>query len=232
MTVAHVPDSSSALVRMTGVSKAYEAPGGRTPVLRDLSFTLARGTTTSLMGASGSGKTTLLSLLAGLTAPDSGRLEFDGEDLDGLDDLARAGLRARRIGVVMQGGNLIPFLTAVENVALAIELANGDRPRARARELLLEVGLEGRVNHLPRRMSGGEAQRVSLAMALANRPDLLLADEVTGELDAANAERVMTLILSSSRDHGLTVLLVTHDEQVAAHAQTRLRLADGQVHER
>jgi putative ABC transport system ATP-binding protein len=178
---------------------------------------------------SGSGKSTLISVLAGLALPDSGRVVFDGQDITGLTEVARAQLRARRVGVVMQSGNLIPFLTALENVELAIELAGGDRGGARARELLSELGLERRLDHLPRRMSGGESQRVALAMALANEPDLLLADEVTGELDSSNAERVMEVIFEAWQERGLTVLFVTHSSELAARAQHRLRLDDGEV---
>jgi putative ABC transport system ATP-binding protein len=161
--------------------------------------------------------------------PDSGRVIFDGRDTTQLDDTARAELRAGRIGVVMQSGNLIPFLTAMENVELAIEFAGRAASQDRARELLMEVGLGHRLHHLPRRMSGGEAQRVSLAMALANDPDLLLADEATGELDSANAERVMGMIRDAWRERGLTVLLVTHSAELAATAQRRLRLSSGEV---
>ena len=217
------------LVCLDGVFKTYREGAGETRVLRGATLELARGETTSLTGVSGSGKSTLISLLAGLMLPDSGRVMFDGQDITDLDEAARARLRARRIGVVLQSGNLIPFLTAVENVELAIKLANGDRATARARELLAELGLSRRLDHLPRRMSGGEAQRVSAAVALANQPDLLLADEVTGELDSASAEQVIGVILEAWRQRGLTVLLVTHSSEVAALAQRRLRLEDGSV---
>ncbi len=220
------------LVSVEGVSKAYDNGAGRTEVLREVNLELRGGETTSLVGWSGSGKSTLLSLLAGLMQPDSGRIGFDGRDITGLDDTERARLRAGRIGVVMQSGNLIPFLTAVENVTLAIELAGaaaGGRGESRARELLLEVGLGKRLDHLPRRMSGGEQQRVSVAVALANEPDLLLADEATGELDSTNAEMVMGVILDAWSQRGLTVLLVTHSADIAQLAQRRLRLSDGRV---
>ncbi len=217
------------LVHVDGVSKSYISAAGTSPVLDGLSLRLERGETTSLVGASGSGKSTLIALLAGLMKPDSGQVMFDGRDITQLDDTARAELRAGRIGVVMQSGNLIPFLTAMENVKLAIEVAGRAAPQARARELLMEVGLGHRLHHLPRRMSGGEAQRVSLAMALANEPDLLLADEATGELDSTNAERVMGVIRDAWRERGLTVLLVTHNAELAASAQRRLRLSSGEV---
>jgi putative ABC transport system ATP-binding protein len=217
------------LVRVDEVSKAYRTGDGETPVLQTASLELPRGEMTSLAGASGSGKSTLLSLLAGLLQPDSGQIVFDGQDLTGLDDPARARLRARRIGVVVQRGNLIPFLTAKENVELAIEFGGGARAAVRAREALSKVGLARRLDHLPRRMSGGEAQRASVAMALANQPDLLLADEVTGELDSASAERVMEVIFDAWREWGLTVLFVTHNNELASRAHHQLRLADGGV---
>jgi putative ABC transport system ATP-binding protein len=221
--------SSPGLVRVEAVSKSYRAGRLQTPVLREVSLELARGETTSLVGVSGSGKSTLLSLIAGLIRPEAGAIAFDGEDLTNLDDMARARLRARRIGVVLQRDNLIGFLTAAENVELAIELAGGDRIARRARALLSSVDLAGRGDHLPRRLSGGEAQRLSVAMALANEPDLLLADEVTGQLDSATADVVMGLIFDAWRERALAVLFVTHSSELADRAQRRLRLVDGEV---
>ena len=219
------------LLRVEGVSKTYRQGPISTPVLRGASLELPRGEITSLTGVSGSGKSTLISLLAGLMLPDSGRVIFDGLEINDLDEPARARLRARRIGVVLQSGNLIPFLTAAENVELAIELGGDHRPAARAREVLSQIGLAERVDHLPRRLSGGEAQRVAVAMALANEPDLLLADEVTGELDSASAERVMAAILDAWQARGLTVLFVTHSFALAARAGRQLHLEGGEVHE-
>jgi putative ABC transport system ATP-binding protein len=221
----------SPLVRVDQLSKTYREGAVETKVLRAADLELARGETTSLTGVSGSGKSTLISLLAGLMLPDSGRVAFDGQDITGLDEAARARLRAKRIGIMLQSGNLIPFLTAVENVELAVELARGDRAAERARELLSELGLERRFDHLPRRMSGGEAQRVSVATALVNEPDLLLADEVTGELDSSSAEQVMGVIFDVWRERGLTVLFVTHSSELAARAQRRLHLDEGEVRE-
>jgi putative ABC transport system ATP-binding protein len=217
------------LVRLDAVSKSYRAADGPTRVLRDVSLELARGETTSLVGASGSGKSTLIALLAGLLRPEAGAIRFDGDDLAALDDMARARLRARRIGVVLQKENLIGFLTAQENVALALELAGGDRTARRARALLAGVGLPDRADHLPRRLSGGEAQRVAVAMALANEPALLLADEVTGQLDSGSASEVMGHIFDASRERGLTVLFVTHSAELAGRAQRRLQLVGGAV---
>jgi len=200
-------------------------------VLDGASLSIERGQSVSLAGVSGSGKSTLISLLAGLLDADAGRIFFDGRELTGLDDRDRARLRAGRIGVVLQRGNLVPFLTALENVKLAIELAGGARPGERARELLDELGLGDRLDHFPRLLSGGEAQRVAVAMALANEPDLLLADEATGELDSASADHVMEIIFGAQRERGVTVLFVTHSAELAARAELRLRLAHGRVEE-
>lgn len=227
-TRARRVDARPPLVRVEGLSKTYREGGAETRVLHEVDLELARGETTSLAGVSGSGKSTLVGLLGGLLVADSGRVVFDGESLSDLDDSARARLRAARIGIVLQANNLIPFLTASENVALAVELAGGDRG-AQAKELLSEVGLADRCDHLPRQLSGGEAQRVSVAVALANQPDLLLADEVTGELDSHSAEQIMEVITDAWRRRGLTVLFVTHSGELAARAQRRLRLLDGEV---
>jgi putative ABC transport system ATP-binding protein len=220
---------SAPLLRVERLAKTYWSNEVQTPVLRDVSLELERGETASLVGVSGSGKSTLLSLLAGLMRPESGTIVFDGEDLGRLDDTSRARLRARRIGVVLQSGNLIPFLTAAENVELAIELAGGARRAARAVALLREVGLGDRLDHRPARLSGGEAQRVSVAVALANEPDLLLADEITGQLDAETAGEVMGTIFEAWRERGLTVLFVTHSGELAERAERRFALVDGEV---
>jgi predicted ABC-type transport system involved in lysophospholipase L1 biosynthesis ATPase subunit len=203
--------------------------GAAETVLTGASLELPRGEATTLLGASGSGKSTLLALIAGLLRPDAGRIVFDGEEIAGLDDTARARLRARRIGIVLQRSNLIPFLSALENVELAITLANRRPPPGRARELLHAVGLERQLDQVPRRLSGGEAQRVAVAVALANEPDLLLADEPTGELDSATAAQVAGVIFGACRDRGLTVLLMTHSDQLAKRGEQRLVLEDGRV---
>jgi putative ABC transport system ATP-binding protein len=218
-------------VRVDGLSKIFREGDTETEVLHAVGLELARGETTSLVGRSGSGKSTLISVLAGLLLPDAGSVVFDGRDLTALDDAARARLRAGRIGVVLQRENLIPFLTAVENVELAMELAGRQDKRRRARDQLCELGLGGRLEHRPGTLSGGEAQRVAVAVALANDPDLLLADEVTGELDSTTAEQVMAVIFEAWRKRGLSVLYVTHSDELAARAQRRLGLSDGAVHE-
>ena len=211
------------LVQLDGVSKRY----GERTVLEGVDLSLRRGQLTSLVGASGSGKSTLLSLLAGLAAADEGIIRFDGDDMSLLDDDRRAELRGRRIGIVLQSGNLVPFLTAQENVELARRFSVG----ASAHDLLDELGVGDRKDHLPRRMSGGQAQRVAIAVALANGPDLLLADEVTGQLDSATADAVMEAIIDVRASRDLTVLYVTHDHRLAASADHRLALDEGRVHE-
>ena len=214
------------LVRLEDISKSY----GDRQVLREVNIDLRRGEMTSLTGASGSGKSTLISLLAGLSTPDEGRVVVDGDILSALDDAGRARLRGRRIGIVLQSGNLVPFLTAAENIDLATRFS--DEPPDRARDLLDELGVADRRDHLPRRMSGGQAQRVAVAVALANEPDLLLADEVTGQLDSTTADQVMRTIVDAGHRRGLTVLFVTHDHEIAARADRRLVLEAGEVHER
>jgi putative ABC transport system ATP-binding protein len=216
-------------VRLQGVSKSYGTGPNRLQVLDGVDLELRRGETTSLVGRSGSGKSTLISLIAGLMRPDRGQVHIGGQQTDELDEAARARLRAERIGVVLQSDNLIPFLSAVENVELAMGFAQAPRPPGRARELLAELGLADRMDHLPRQLSGGEAQRVAVAVALANDPDLLLADEVVGQLDSATAASVTERIFAASRERDLTVLYVTHDERLARQAQRALRLADRRV---
>ena len=216
-------------VRLEGVSKSYGVGPNRHHVLDRVDLDLRSGETTSLIGRSGSGKSTLIALIAGLMRPDAGHIHIGGLQTDTLDEPGRTGLRAERIGVVLQSDNLIPFLTAVENVELAMGFAPRRRPPGRARELLVELGLADRMDHLPRQLSGGEAQRVAVAVALANEPELLVADEVVGQLDSSTAAQVTRLVFAASRDRGLAVLYVTHDEQLAREAQRVLRLDDRRI---
>jgi putative ABC transport system ATP-binding protein len=225
-------EAATSVVQARDLFKIYREGAVETVALRGANLEMRRGEVTSLIGPSGSGKSTLISVLAGLALPSAGKVLFEGVDITRLDEASRARLRARRIGIVMQSGNLIPFLTALENVRLAIKLAGGRASERRARELLAELGLGGRLHHPPRKLSGGEMQRVSVAAALANDPALLLADEVTGELDSATAEQVLDVILKASTERGLSVLLVTHNLDVAGRAEHRLRLVDGTVLER
>jgi putative ABC transport system ATP-binding protein len=223
------PTSGQPFVRLEAVSKAYGSGSSQLEVLSQVELDLIQGETTSLVGRSGTGKSTLLSLIAGLMRPDKGHVYIGGQQMDQLDDNDRAHLRADRIGFVLQSDNLIPFLSAVENVELAMGFASGRRPAARARELLSDLGLGHRMDHLPRQLSGGESQRVAVAVALANEPDLLLADEVVGQLDSNTASDVMGMIFTASRERNLTVLYVTHDEQLARQAHRSLRLTDRRV---
>jgi putative ABC transport system ATP-binding protein len=223
------PTSGQPFVRLAAVSKSYGSGSSKLDVLDEVELDLPRGETTSLVGRSGSGKSTLLSLIAGLMRPDTGHISIGGQQMDQLDDDDRASLRAERIGFVLQSDNLIPFLTAVENVELAMGFAAGRRSTARARELLSELGLVHRMHHLPRQLSGGESQRVAVAVAFANEPDLLLADEVVGQLDSTTAAGVLEMIFTASRERNVTVLYVTHDEQLARQAHRALRLTDHKV---
>jgi len=223
------PTSGQPFVRLEAVSKSYGSGSSQLEVLDQVELDLIEGETTSLVGRSGTGKSTLLSLIAGLMRPDKGHVYIGGQQMDQLDDNDRANLRADRIGFVLQSDNLIPFLTAVENVELAMGFASGRRPAARARELLSDLGLGHRIDHVPRQLSGGESQRVAVAVALANEPDLLLADEVVGQLDSNTASDVMDMIFTASRERNLTVLYVTHDEQLAREAHRSLRLTDRRV---
>jgi putative ABC transport system ATP-binding protein len=221
--------STAPLVQLKDVFKIYKEGVTETVALRGASMELPRGRMTSLVGPSGSGKSTLLSLVAGLALPSAGQVVVDGTDISRLGESDRARIRAERIGVVFQSGNLIPFLSAIENVELAMAIAGKRGGRSEARTVLTELGLGNRLQHRPTQLSGGEAQRVAVAVALANDPDLLLADELTGELDSATAEQVMGLLSDAWRSRELTVLLVTHNPDLAARADHRLRLVDGLV---
>ena len=218
-----------ALVSLDDISVSFRDGLVEANVLDCVSLELFQGETVSLVGVSGSGKSTLLSVIAGLLRPASGSITFDGQDMTAPDDAGWALLRAQRIGFVGQSGNLIPFLTATENVELAAQFARRDHHQSRATELLDELGLASRRRHMPRQLSGGEAQRVAIAMALVNAPDVLLADEATGQLDATTAAEVMDVIFELARARGLAVLFVTHNDALAARAERRLQLVAGQV---
>ena len=220
---------SGPVLSLRNVSKSYHNLKESTQVLEALELELFAGEITCLLGASGCGKSTIVSLIAGLLVPDSGEVLFDGRNLGAMSDTQRAQLRATRIGIVLQSGNLVPFLTAGENIAMAIRLAGGASSPAMVGSLLDRVGLADRADHLPKRLSGGEAQRVALAVALASNPTLLLADEAVGQLDAETALVVMSTLDRACREDGLAVLLVTHDLEIAAKGTRIVRVSAGRM---
>ena len=211
------------------LTKEYQSGDHRLAVLRDVSFTIPDGAFVAVVGPSGSGKTTLLGLLAGLDVPTHGSVLLDGEDLTQLSEDRRAQLRGAKVGFVFQSFQLIPTLTALENVQVPLELRGDDGAPARARELLARVGLGDRVHHFPNQLSGGEQQRVAIARAFSNAPRLLFADEPTGNLDSETGARIVELLETLNRESGTTIVLVTHDLALARRAQRVIRLADGVV---
>ncbi|HEX6038799.1 ABC transporter ATP-binding protein [Longimicrobium sp.] len=211
------------------LQKTYRSGGQPLSALRNVSFRVEPGETVAIVGPSGSGKTTLLGLLAGLDRPSGGRVLLDGTDMGALSEDERARLRREKIGFVFQSFQLIPTLTARENVAVPLDLAGTAGGAARADELLERVGLAGRGHHYPTQLSGGEQQRVAVARAFIHRPSILFADEPTGNLDAATGERVIGLLMELNRELGTTLVLVTHDLELAARARRVIRLADGAV---
>jgi len=216
------------MLKCESLSRTYLSGGRALTVLKDISFEVEPGGFVAIVGPSGSGKTTLLGLLAGLDRPSMGRVWLDGQDLDALDEDGRARLRRERVGFVFQSFQLIPTLTALENVQVPLELAGGDGA-APARELLERVGLGGRGHHYPAQLSGGEQQRVALARAFSNRPRILFADEPTGNLDVRTGAVIIDLMGELNRQVGTTLVLVTHDPDLASKARRTIRLADGRV---
>ncbi len=217
------------MIELNNLSMSYALEHGRLDVLRNVDLAVGDGDTVAIVGPSGSGKTTLLVLLAGLEPPVSGSVKLDGHTLGELDEDALADLRRDRIGIVFQSFHLVPSLTALGNVALPLEIAGADDTRARASAMLERVGLGGREDHYPRQLSGGEQQRVAIARALVHQPKLLLADEPTGNLDLHTGETIIDLLFELNADSGSTLVLVTHDEAVAARCQRVVRLHDGSL---
>ncbi|MBA3465871.1 MAG: ABC transporter ATP-binding protein [Gemmatimonadaceae bacterium] len=211
------------------VTKEYQSGERQIAVLRDVSFTIPQGAFVAIVGPSGSGKTTLLGLLAGLDTPSRGTVVLDDADLGKLNENERARLRGEKVGFVFQSFQLIPTLTAMENVQVPLELRGTPGATERARELIGRVGLDGRGHHFPSQLSGGEQQRVAIARAFANAPKILFADEPTGNLDAATGQKIFELLQSLNSDGGSTIILVTHDSELAARASRTIRLLDGAV---
>jgi putative ABC transport system ATP-binding protein len=217
------------MIELRDVSKTVRSGDRPLTILHPLTAVIPRGQFVAIVGPSGSGKSTLLGLIAGLDAPTSGTVLIDGVDITALDEDALAKLRGEKIGFVFQFFHLIPSLTAHENVAVPMEIAGVGDPARRARALLDEVGLSGRAHHYPSQLSGGEQQRVALARALANDPLIVLADEPTGNLDSANGRHILDLLQNIHRSRGTTLVLVTHDRELAALADLQLVLRDGRV---
>jgi putative ABC transport system ATP-binding protein len=221
--------SREAIVRAESLGKTV--PSGTTglTILSDISFQVRPGEAVAIVGASGSGKSTLLGLLAGLDTPSEGRVHINGHDLFALDEDGRAGVRARMVGFVFQSFQLLPAMTALENVMLPLELAGNAQAAAEARQMLARVGLAERLNHYPKQLSGGEQQRVAIARAFVTAPSLLLADEPTGNLDAATGSQIIDLMFGLNREGGTTLILVTHDEALSQRCDRVLRLASGRL---
>ena len=220
------------ILNVSELRKTYSSGGSQLTVLDDITFSVPAGTTFALVGPSGSGKTTLLGLCAGLDTPDAGTIELCGADLGSLSEDERALLRNRQVGFIFQNFQLLPTLTALENVSVPLELQGEPRAAEVARELLGKVGLSDRGHHYPSQLSGGEQQRVALARAFANRPQVLFADEPTGNLDEETGSRVVNLLFELNLEAGTTLIIVTHDMELARRCDRLLRLKGGKVFER
>jgi putative ABC transport system ATP-binding protein len=227
----HLPPTRLAPValQVTGLGKRVPLPAGELTILADVSFDILRGDTVAVVGASGSGKSTLLALMAGLDIPSSGSVMLDGEPMSTLDEDGRARVRGEKVGFVFQSFQLLPSLTALENVMLPLELRGDADAQSPARAILDTVGLGERLHHYPRQLSGGEQQRVALARAFVTQPSLLFADEPTGNLDTVTGQAIIELLFALNADAGTTLVLVTHDEHLAARCGRALRLDGGRL---
>jgi putative ABC transport system ATP-binding protein len=221
--------AAPAALRAEGLGKRVPLPSGELMILDDIGFEIAQGDTVAIVGASGSGKSTLLSLLAGLDTPSSGSVTLDGETLSALDEDGRARVRGEKVGFVFQSFQLLPSLTALENVMLPLELRGDADVESPARLILEKVGLGERLGHYPRQLSGGEQQRVALARAFVTRPSLLFADEPTGNLDTNTGQAIIELLFALNAETGTTLVLVTHDEHLAVRCGRILRLDGGRL---
>jgi putative ABC transport system ATP-binding protein len=212
-----------------GIGKTVKSGANDLVILREIDLAVTRGEAVAVVGASGSGKSTLLAILAGLDTPSTGEVELDGQDVFAMDEDQRARLRAISVGFVFQSFQLLPGWTALENVMLPLELSREKKPEEQAKEMLVRVGLGERLHHYPKHLSGGEQQRVALARAFVVQPKLLLADEPTGSLDADSGAEVIRLLFEMNREYGTTLVLVTHDESLAARCGRVVRLAGGRI---
>jgi putative ABC transport system ATP-binding protein len=221
--------SSRTIIRAQDLGKQVSTGDAQLTILDGVSFEVRAGEAVAIVGVSGSGKSTLLGLLAGLDTPSTGTVKIDGHELSALDEDGRAELRGRMVGFVFQSFQLLPSMTALENVMLPLELADVDNAEAAARAMLGRVGLGDRLRHYPKQLSGGEQQRVAIARAFVAQPRLLFADEPTGNLDAATGAQVIELLFELNRESGATLLLVTHDEALTRRCDRVLRLASGRL---
>ncbi|MBO3100059.1 ABC transporter ATP-binding protein [Gelidibacter pelagius] len=217
------------ILKITGLEKTYTSGNKQLTVLHDISFEVEKGQTFSIVGPSGSGKTTLLGLCAGLDQPNAGRVELCGQDLNDLNEDQRAQLRNKEVGFIFQNFQLLPTLTALENVSVPLELQGNKDAVKKSKVLLEKVGLGDRVHHYPSQLSGGEQQRVALARAFANAPSILFADEPTGNLDDDTGEKVIQLLFDLNKENGTTLVIITHDLELANRTQQILRLKGGKI---
>jgi len=217
------------ILKITGLEKTYASGNKQLTVLHDITFDVEKGQTFSIVGPSGSGKTTLLGLSAGLDAPNAGTVELCGQDLKSINEDQRAQLRNEEVGFIFQNFQLLPTLTALENVSVPLELQGAKDATQKSRNLLEKVGLADRVHHYPSQLSGGEQQRVALARAFANAPSILFADEPTGNLDAETGEKVIKLLLDLNKENGTTLVIITHDIELANRTQQILTLKGGKI---
>ncbi len=220
---------NNSVLTARGIGKTVKSGASDLVILREIDLEVTQGEAVAVVGASGSGKSTLLAILAGLDTPSAGAVELEGVALTSLDEDARARLRAMNVGFVFQSFQLLPALTALENVMLPLELGNDPEADARSRDILTRVGLAERLHHYPKHLSGGEQQRVALARAFVVRPKVLLADEPTGSLDAESGAEIIQLLFEMNREYGTTLVMVTHDESLAARCSRIVRLAAGRI---
>jgi putative ABC transport system ATP-binding protein len=219
----------SKILKISGLKKTYSSGNKQLTVLQDISFDVEQGQTFAIVGPSGSGKTTLLGLCAGLDAPNEGTVELCGQDLNALNEDQRAQLRNKEVGFIFQNFQLLPTLTALENVSVPLELQGAKHATSKSMSLLEKVGLGNRVHHYPSQLSGGEQQRVALARAFANAPSILFADEPTGNLDDETGEKVIQLLFELNKENGTTLVIITHDLDLANRTQQILKLKGGKI---
>ena len=229
MGLRAMQENTGPILRAIKLTKKVSSPEGELTILDDVSLDIPRGQTLAVVGSSGAGKSTLLALLAGLDEPTTGEVWLGDAELTSLDEDGRAALRNRQVGFVFQSFHLLPALTALENVLLPLELANEPDARRKASDTLSQVGLKARLSHYPRQLSGGEKQRVAIARAYVAGPQLLFADEPTGNLDQRTGEKIMDLLFRLNAATGTTLMLVTHDNEIAQRCQRRVGIEDGRV---